>query len=187
MWLVARSYRRPLRRSQHPAVRPPGENPAAHPQVARRLCPSAADRRLRDAGALARAVLCRRPAGQIASNPCEGIKTLYANDRSEIIWTDDDIAALRKVASAEVMWAVDLAAATGLRAADLFRLAWSHVGKDAIVITTSKSRFRREAVIPLYDELRALLQAHPQALDRHPDQQHQRPVDRLQQLLPACS
>src|SRR5258708_13096619 len=30
--------------------------------------------------------------GRIAGNPCEGIKHLYNNDRSEIIWLDSDIA-----------------------------------------------------------------------------------------------
>lgn len=101
------------------------------------------------------------PLAKIASNPCEGIKTLYANDRSEIIWTDEDLAQLRTVASEDVMHAVDLAVATGLRKEDLFRLAWSHVGEDAIVIATSKSRFKIEAVIPLHDELRALLKRIP--------------------------
>ena len=33
------------------------------------------------------------PLGKIAGNPCEGIKQLYSGDRSEIIWTDADIAA----------------------------------------------------------------------------------------------
>jgi integrase len=99
--------------------------------------------------------------GKIAANPCEGIKQLYSTNRAEIIWTEADIAQLRAKASAEVMHAVDLAAATGLRPADLFRLAWSNIGEDAIVITTSKSRHRKEAVIPLYDDLRALLRRIP--------------------------
>ncbi len=101
------------------------------------------------------------PLGVIASNPCEGIKQLYSTNRAEIIWTEDDIAALRKIASPEVMRAVDLAAATGLRPADLVRLSWSHVQENAISITTSKSRHRREALIPLYDELRAVISAMP--------------------------
>jgi integrase len=99
--------------------------------------------------------------GEIATNPCEGIKSVYDVDRSEIIWTDDDIAQLRTGASAEVMHAVELAAQCGLRTADLFKLAWSHIGEDAIVIRTSKSRFKREAVIPLHDELRAVLKRIP--------------------------
>ena len=43
---------------------------------------------------------------------------------------------------------------TGLRVGDLLRLSWSHVGDDAIVITTAKSGHKREAIIPLYDALK---------------------------------
>lgn len=99
--------------------------------------------------------------GEIATNPCEGITSIYEADRSEIIWTDDDIEQLRPKASLEVMLAVELAAQSGLRKEDIFRLAWSHVGDDAIVIKTSKSRFKREAIIPIHDELRAVLQRIP--------------------------
>lgn len=99
--------------------------------------------------------------GEIGSNPCEGIKSVYDVDRSEIIWTDDDINQLRTGASPEVMLAVELAAQCGLRSADIFRLAWSHIGEDAIVIKTSKSRFKKEAIIPLHDELRAVLERIP--------------------------
>jgi integrase len=99
------------------------------------------------------------PLGKIAGNPCEGIKQLYSGDRSEIIWTDADIAQLKraKACSAEIAHAVDLAAHTGLRLGDLLRLGWSHVGDDAIVIATGKSNQRREAIIPLYDGLREVL------------------------------
>ncbi len=101
------------------------------------------------------------PLGKIATNPCEGIKQLYSGSRAEIIWTDADIAHLKATCSAEVAHAVDLAAHTGLRVGDLIRLSWSHVGEDAIVITTGKSRHRREAVIPLYQELRDVLARIP--------------------------
>ena len=70
------------------------------------------------------------PLGKIAGNPCEGIKQLYSSDRSEIIWTDADIAELKKACgsrkiqgnqqnclSAEIAHAVDLAAHPGLRLA----------------------------------------------------------------------
>jgi integrase len=62
------------------------------------------------------------PLGKLASNPCEGIKQLYSSDRSEIIWTDADIATLKKKCSAEIAHAVDLAAHTGLRLSDLYRV-----------------------------------------------------------------
>jgi integrase len=106
------------------------------------------------------------PLGKIASNPCEGIKQLYSGDRSEIIWTEADIKQLKagapeKPCPEEISHAVDLAAHTGLRLGDLLRLSWSHVGEDAITITSSKSRGRREAIIPLYDELRELLERIP--------------------------
>jgi integrase len=115
------------------------------------------------------------PLGKIAGNPCEGIKQLYSSDRSEIIWTDSDIAQLKKAGgsreikgklvelpcSAEIAHAVDLAAHTGLRLSDLLRLSWSHVGEDAITFPTGKSRGRREAIIPLYDGLRDVLARIP--------------------------
>jgi integrase len=106
------------------------------------------------------------PLGRIAGNPCEGIKQLYSATRSEIIWTDADIKQL-KTGSAkrpcpdEIGHAVDLASHTGLRLGDLLRLSWSHVGEDAIALATGKSRGRREAVIPLYDDLRTVLARIP--------------------------
>jgi integrase len=57
--------------------------------------------------------------------------------------------------------AVDLASHTGLRLGDLVRVAWSHVADEAIVLSTGKSRHRREAIIPLYGELRDVLARMP--------------------------
>jgi len=101
------------------------------------------------------------PLGKIAGNPCEGIKHLYTNNRSEIIWTDSDIAHIKQSGSAEIAHAIDLASHTGLRLGDLIRVSWSHVEDDAIVLTTGKSRHRREAIIPLYGALRDVLARIP--------------------------
>jgi len=107
------------------------------------------------------------PLGKLGGNPCEGIKGLYSGNRSEIIWTDADIAALKtptapnKGCSKEIADAFDLAAFSGLRLGDLLRLSWSHVSEDVIVVTTGKSRHRREVVIPLYDEMRRVLERIP--------------------------
>jgi integrase len=106
------------------------------------------------------------PLGKIAGNPCIGIKRLYAGDRAEIIWTDADIAHVKQACTAEMAHAIDLAAASGLRLGDLLRLSWSHVGSDAIVIMTSKSNGKREAVVPLYDDLRAVLARIPKRSTR---------------------
>lgn len=97
------------------------------------------------------------PLGELGANPCEGIKRLYTGSRAGIIWTDEDIAALKVHASVEVGYAVDLAAMTGLRVSDLIKLSWSNVRENAIEIKTGKSRGKREAVIPLYDDLKTLL------------------------------
>jgi integrase len=101
------------------------------------------------------------PLGKLAGNPCEGIKLLYSSNRSEIVWRDADIAAIKKVCSAEIAHAIDLAAATGLRLGDLLRLSWSHIQDDAIVISTAKSNHKRQAIIPLYDGLRDVLARIP--------------------------
>ena len=52
---------------------------------------------------------------------------------------------------------------TGLRLGDLLWLSWSHVGEDAITITTGKSKHRREAIIPLYDALKTISGRDPEA------------------------
>ncbi|MBM0205662.1 tyrosine-type recombinase/integrase [Micromonospora sp. STR1s_5] len=101
------------------------------------------------------------PLGKIGSNPCEGIKQLYTGDRSEIIWTDSDLTRMKESCALEIAQAVDLAANTGLRLSDLIRLSWSHIGSDEIVLATGKSKGRREAVVPLYDELRDTLARIP--------------------------
>jgi integrase len=101
------------------------------------------------------------PLGKLAGNPCEGIKLLYSSDRSETIWTDTDMAQIKRMCAPEIVLALNLAAHTGLRLGDLVRLSWSHIGEDAIVITTGKSNHKREAIIPLYDALRDVLKQIP--------------------------
>jgi integrase len=101
------------------------------------------------------------PLGKLAGNPCIGIKQLYSSNRSEIIWTEAEIARTKQHCTPEVGHGIDLAAATGLRRGDLLRLSWSHVGDHSIVITTGKSKYRRQAIIPLYDALREVLARIP--------------------------
>jgi integrase len=101
------------------------------------------------------------PLGKVAGNPCEGIKQLYSSDRSEIIWTDADVAQLKRSCSSEISHAVDLAAHSGLRLGDLLRLSWAHIGDEVIIIGTGKSKQRREAMVPLYAALRGVLERIP--------------------------
>ncbi len=104
-------------------------------------------------------------------NLCEGLKQLYTSDRSEVIWNEADLRLLKKVGglrkinhkrielpcAPEIVDAVELGAHTGLRLGDLLHLSWCVIGDEAIVFATGKSRGRREAVIPIYDGLRDLL------------------------------
>jgi integrase len=120
------------------------------------------------------------PLGKIAGNPCEGIKQLYRGDRSEIIWTAADIKQLKaggpeRPCPEEIGQAIDLAAHTGLRLGDLLRLSWAHVGEDAITVASSKSRGRREALIPLYDDLRDVLARIPKHSTTVLTNRHRRP------------
>ena len=95
--------------------------------------------------------------GKLATNILSGVNTLYESDRSDIIWEPQHFEAFRAKATPEVMDAVDLAAATGLRRGDLVKLPWSAVGEHAIVWKTSKSRGRTLVTIPLMPETKALL------------------------------
>jgi integrase len=118
------------------------------------------------------------PLGKISGNPCEGIKQLYSSNRSEIIWTESDIARVKQACTPEIAHAVDLASHTGLRLGDLLRLSWSHVDADAIVIATGKSKHRREAIVPLYDALRAVLASIPKCSTTILTNSRQRPWTR---------
>lgn len=93
--------------------------------------------------------------GLLATNAASKVARLYSANRSDIIWTAEDLAELAKHASPEIMRAARLAALTGLRQGDLLRLSWSHVGEHAIEVRTAKTG--RSASIPLYGELRTLL------------------------------
>lgn len=103
--------------------------------------------------------------GRIGLNPVAGVPHLYRNDRSDLIWTDVQLAAVLAHASPEVAQAARLAALTGARESDLLKLGWSHVGDPAtslaIEFKTGKSRGRRTALVPIYAELRTLLREIP--------------------------
>jgi integrase len=91
----------------------------------------------------------------VTANHAKPIGRLHKVDKSEDIWTAEDLARAGDIESQEVRWAVELGLLTGLRQSDLIRLAWGHDEGDIIAFRTSK---RGKAVeIPVTPALRALL------------------------------
>lgn len=101
--------------------------------------------------------------GRVTFNAAANIPQLYRNgQRSEIIWTDDDITKFRGKAEElglpQIADGLRLAALTGLRRADLVTLTWSQVGEFAIVKkalkrSAGKRRHMTMPRIPALDEL----------------------------------
>ncbi len=102
--------------------------------------------------------------GRLATNPCSDIPRLYSNDRSDVIWTRDDLALLAEHAPPEIMWAARLGALTGMRQAMLLKLTWEEVHDLSIETEANKRRRGKKAktvVVPIYGELRTLLKEIP--------------------------
>jgi integrase len=74
---------------------------------------------------IARVLSVAKDHGKIAVNVCERGGRLYDADRSEIIWTADDIREFCSVASVELQAAMLFALWTGQRQGDLLRLTWT--------------------------------------------------------------
>lgn len=99
--------------------------------------------------------------GRLAINIAEGIPALYRVDRAHIVIEPHELARFRAARPKAHGDALALACATGLRRGDLCALTWNEVDDLAIRRRTLKSKRRREAVIPLTDEARAVLAALP--------------------------
>lgn len=90
-----------------------------------------------------------------SARPVDDVERLHQCDRSDIVWTDDEVSAVVNAAStSELKWAIQLAAISGLRQGDLLRLPWSAIQGAALVRKTSKRG--RTVVLPV-EPLRELL------------------------------
>lgn len=118
--------------------------------------PRAADYAMQSVGRLFK---WARGRGLTDAKPTEDVERLHSSDRSDIIWTNDDLTKLLAAASKEVGWAIRLAAETALRLGDLTRLSWGAIGQEGIVWRTGKRK--RQAVIPLTPAAKALLAEIP--------------------------
>lgn len=91
----------------------------------------------------------------IAANPCERPGKLATGNRADIVWSDDQIAALMAQASPQVALAALIAAETGQRQRDVLRLTWSAYDGQKIRLTQSKGGKR--VIVPVTATLKARL------------------------------
>ena len=103
---------------------------------------------------------CVDPRGKIPSNPCEGIQQIYSGSRSEIIWTDADIEHLKKTCSIEIALRgrPRRAYRSAARRPDAPLLVACRRGRNH---HRTGKKYRRQAIIPLYDALRDVLARIP--------------------------
>lgn len=99
--------------------------------------------------------------GHLATNPCEGIANIYSSNRSEIIWSEDDMAALAAAASQEITWAARFAALTGLRQAACLEATWNRVKGNHLDMRGTKGLKKGRGLIPIYAALKTLLDEMP--------------------------
>lgn len=88
-------------------------------------------------------------------NQASDIEKLHSADRSDSVWTEDELVELAKHASKELMWAVRLAAYTGLRQGDLIGLVWAHYDGSSFELRTSKRG--KTVLIPAVADCRNLM------------------------------
>jgi integrase len=100
-----------------------------------------------------------RARGLTLYRPPERVERLYHADRSEKIWTEQNIAAFMAVASDPLQRALVLALETGQRQGDLLVLPWSSY--DGTWIRLRQGKTGRKVNIPVTRRLRAVFENTP--------------------------
>lgn len=101
----------------------------------------------------------------LVKNTIAGIAGLYASDRADVTWTDDEYDRLLAHLTPDAARVIRFMRLTGFRRKDAIRVTWSAINRDkgAIIWRTSKGRRQRVAqVAELTDELETLLAECPQ-------------------------
>ena len=112
-------------------------------------------------GTLARILSWALKRGLIDVNPCAEGGKLYHGSRVDRVWPDADIARFLAVASPQMRLAMMLAVNTGQRQGDLRRLPWS--AYDGTVLKVRQRKTGAYVLVPVSDELKAVLDAAPRA------------------------
>ena len=101
--------------------------------------------------------------GKLDFHHLKGGGTVYASDRSEIIWTEDELVAVEKAAPAYIHRLARGLAETGMRPGDLIRLTRNQIettpaGRRIVVRTRKRQKM---ASIPVSEKMGALIDATP--------------------------
>ena len=99
--------------------------------------------------------------GRISRNPISGFGRLHKSNRSDILWTDGDIARFMKYAPIELQRAMILALHTGQRYSDLIHLRWSDFDGECLHLKQSKTSAKVR--IPCTTALLRMLASTPKA------------------------
>jgi hypothetical protein len=100
-----------------------------------------------------------RTRGQTFYRPPDRIEPLYHGDRSDMIWTDQNIAAFMAVSSEPLQRALVLALETGQRQGDLLILPWN--AYDGAWVRLRQNKTDARVNIPVTRRLRAVLDNAP--------------------------
>jgi integrase len=109
---------------------------------------------------LARVLSVAKDRGEIGVNPCERGGRLYEADRTDKLWTDNNVARFLEHAPAHLRLPLLLAIWTGQRQGDLLRLLWAAYDGEFIRLRQSKGGTRGSRIkIPVGAPLKAALDA----------------------------
>jgi integrase len=97
--------------------------------------------------------------GLLAHNRAAGLEKIYKADRSEKVWSADELAAVTTHAAEPIQRALILALETGVSQGDLLRLTWSADQGD--IITGRRAKTGVAFAVPVSPLLRKTLDAAP--------------------------
>jgi integrase len=108
---------------------------------------------------LARVLSFAKDHGHISVNVAERGGRLYSADRTEKIWTEDDVARMLALHRPEISAALLLALWTGQRQGDLLVAAWTNYDGHSLRVRQGKTKAR--VAVPLAAPIRTMLNAMP--------------------------
>lgn len=118
---------------------------------------------------LARVLSVAKDDGLIEANHCERGGRLHKADRSEMIWTEDDLAKVKAECSAELWNVIEVALWTGQRQGDVLAMRWDQWNGTHLKVRQAKTKrlLNLKAPAPLKAILDGLERRGPTILVTH--------------------